>query len=60
MQKKINNSPRQQLKFETAKKCVLQKNIVVLHLLVDSTNQREIHTHHGFFPSKLAHSVKNA
>ena len=37
IQKKINNSPRQKLNFETPPKRILQKNIVILHLLVDST-----------------------
>ena len=38
IQKKNNNRPRQKLNFETQKR-VLQKNIVILHLLVDSTDQ---------------------
>lgn len=37
IQKNVNNRPRQKLNFVSPKKRVLQKNIVILHLLVDST-----------------------
>jgi transposase len=37
IQKKINNRSRLKLNFETPKKRVPQKNLVILHLLVDYT-----------------------
>ena len=40
IQKKINNRPRQKLNFETPKNEFHKKNIVILHLLVDSTCHR--------------------
>jgi len=36
IQKKINRRPRQKTKFSNTKMRVLQKNIIILHLLVDS------------------------
>ena len=39
IQKKINSRPRQKLNFETPKNEFYKRNIVILHLLVDSTFQ---------------------